>query len=178
MLKKIREKLKWLDPFTYADMYIMPKVNPENSALKANIVYIVFAFISAWLLYTGLGLILGTPNPLVIVVSGSMEPVYYRGDVILLTGLTGENLKSQEVDLGQAEINGKPITEFLRADCTLKNTGEKGTCTGLLSEKKTVQELKEALAGITTTSLYIQPTGQTIPITTEGDIVVYDSDVT
>ena len=72
MLKKIREKLKWLDPFTYADMYIMPRVNPENSVLKANIVYIVFAFISAWLLYTGLGLILGTPNPLVIVVNGSI----------------------------------------------------------------------------------------------------------
>ena len=79
-LKEIREKLKWLDPFTYVDLYIMPRVNPKDSEAISWVVYLASAFLFAWLIYTGLGLAFGTQSPMMIVVSGSMEPLYNRGD--------------------------------------------------------------------------------------------------
>ncbi|MCH7902212.1 hypothetical protein IIC68_00505, partial [archaeon] len=78
MLKKLREKLKWLDPFTYVDVFILPKINPNNDKNIETIVYIIFAFIFAFVLYNFiLAFILGTDAPLVIVFSGSMEPVLF-----------------------------------------------------------------------------------------------------
>ncbi|KAG1888843.1 hypothetical protein F4604DRAFT_1715250 [Suillus subluteus] len=40
---------------------------------------------SALILWKGLGLILNTESPIVVVLSGSMEPAFYRGDILFLT---------------------------------------------------------------------------------------------
>ena len=92
--RSFREKLKWLDPFTYVDLWVMPKINPNKNKAVEWIVYIVFAFIFALALYTILGLLLQTRSPMVIVLSGSMEPTMYRGDVVVLTGVAPENIKN------------------------------------------------------------------------------------
>ena len=43
MLEGLRGRLKWLDPFTYVDLYLMPMVNPKGDKLVENIVYVVSA---------------------------------------------------------------------------------------------------------------------------------------
>lgn len=101
----IREKLKWLDPFTYVDLFILPKINPSKNEMISWIVYLVFAFAFAWMIYTGLGLLLGTASPMVIVVSGSMEPNLYRGDVVVLTGATVNTLNAPVIDFSTQNLS-------------------------------------------------------------------------
>lgn len=111
-LKEFREKLKWLDPFTYVDLYLMPKVNPKKSEFKSWIVYLVSAFFFAWLIYTGMGLALGTASPMMIVVSGSMQPLYHRGDIVLLQGTNAQGLLGPEVFLDEPSLKGKGLAEI------------------------------------------------------------------
>ncbi len=107
-LSTVRKNLKWLDPFTYVDLYLMPIANPNNDKLLGNIVYIITAFIFAFILYTGLGLLLSTSSPIVIVLSGSMEPSMYRGDVVFLTGTSAEGVAAQELELN-TPLQGVPF---------------------------------------------------------------------
>ncbi len=69
-LQPVRNTLRWLDPFTYVDVWVMPRLNPEQNPGKEWIIYAVFSLLFAFALYTGLGFVLGTPTPLVIVISG------------------------------------------------------------------------------------------------------------
>jgi len=46
---------------------------------------IVVMFIAAWIFYQVLGIITGTNMPIVAVVSASMEPTLYRGDLLFVT---------------------------------------------------------------------------------------------
>ncbi|KAG2070048.1 hypothetical protein BDR04DRAFT_1019928, partial [Suillus decipiens] len=48
------------------------------------------AIASAFILWKGLGLILNTESPVVVVLSGSMEPAFYRGDILFLSNPSGE----------------------------------------------------------------------------------------
>ncbi|MBI2971920.1 MAG: signal peptidase I [Candidatus Aenigmarchaeota archaeon] len=48
---------------------------------------VAFYFFVAWLFYHGLAFALDTPMPIVSVVSNSMEPILYRGDLLLVTGV-------------------------------------------------------------------------------------------
>ncbi|KAG2051910.1 hypothetical protein BDR06DRAFT_973467 [Suillus hirtellus] len=45
---------------------------------------------SGLMLWKGLGLILNTEYPIVVVLSGSMEPAFYRGDLLFLTNPPGQ----------------------------------------------------------------------------------------
>lgn len=110
--KKIRKKLKWLDPFTYVDLYVMPKVNPHDNEAISWAVYLVSAFLFAWLIYTGLGLVLGTASPMMIVVSSSMEPLYHRGDIIVLHGASPENLEGKTIKLETPSLQEKELASF------------------------------------------------------------------
>jgi signal peptidase len=51
-----------------------------------DILEILAAFAIAWLFYQFLIIITGTSMPLVSVVSGSMEPVLHRGDLVFAVG--------------------------------------------------------------------------------------------
>jgi len=148
VFKKLRDKLKWLDPFTYVDLYIMPKVNPKQNELISWIVYLVSAFVFAWLIYTGLGLVLGTESPMMIVVSGSMQPLYHRGDVIILQGTQAEGLEGKEVQLQEASLVEKEFASF--AVPIYKQNGN----------LKEIESIKFN-------------TNETIQVTQEGSIVVY-----
>jgi signal peptidase I len=148
MLKQIRSKLKWLDPFTYVDLYLMPKVNPKKSETLSWAVYMVCAFFFAWLIYTGLGLALGTATPMMIVVSSSMEPVLYRGDIVVLLGSGPEGISGQE------EILEVP---------SLKETELSSFASPSYNEMQAIESIK-------------LNTGSEIQVTKEGDIVVYWSD--
>ncbi|HLC92641.1 MAG TPA: hypothetical protein VJH23_02960 [archaeon] len=110
MPKSFWDNLKWLDPFTYVDKYLMPVVNPKGDKLIENIVYVLSALIFAYVLYNFvLAGLLGTSAPLVIVYSGSMEPVLYRGDVAILTGSKDFTVAQADVDF---PVGGKRLSDF------------------------------------------------------------------
>lgn len=48
---------------------------------------IIFYFAAAWLFYQGVAFALGTPMPIVSVVSHSMEPVLHKGDLLIVSGV-------------------------------------------------------------------------------------------
>lgn len=165
VLEKLREKLKWLDPFTYVDMYVMPRLNRKNSETIAIIVYVFFAFVFAFLLYSALGFALGTPSPLVIVVSGSMEPVMYRGDIVLLYGTSIDGLKAKEVTLDESLLSLKPLSSYATAFCVDKISGEKKPC----------EFFRGTNARLFETASIKFFDGTEVFIDKLGDIVVYDS---
>lgn len=148
--KEFRAKLKWLDPFTYVDMYVIPKVNPKNNEAINWIIYLISAFVFAWLIYTGLGLLLGTQSPMMIVVSASMEPSYHRGDIVVLQGATPENLEGIEMQTGLPSLQGKEFASL-------------ATPSYLTEPPKTIESIAFN-------------SGETIPVTKDGSVVVYWSD--
>ena len=101
-----------LDPFYYVDKYLMPKINPSNNEIFSWIIYLVFSFIFAFALYNGIGFLLQTASPLVIVVSGSMLPTMARGDIVLLHGITGEELNAPEVVLDGIDVANTSLEEL------------------------------------------------------------------
>lgn len=104
------EPLKWLDPFTYVDLYVMPAVNPGHDGRIELLVNVVSAFVFAFVLYNFvLAGILGTSTPLVIVYSGSMEPVLYRGDVVILTRAADIAVAEASVDF---PLRGRALLDF------------------------------------------------------------------
>ncbi len=193
-ISALRKKLKWADPFTYVDLLILPRLHKLSEqkqtavfvasylALAALVyiiigvtgffmvaltvfyaylflferkealdwgIYMLSAFLFAWFIYSSFGFLLGTSSPLVIVVSGSMEPVYHRGDVIILQAANFESTQGPEVQLNEP-INGKPFAAFAKP---VYGNGPNG---------KVIEKIEFN-------------DGQTIPITTEGSIVVYSS---
>ncbi len=154
-LKKIHGKLKWIDPFTYVDLFLMPKINPSKNEWISTGVYLVSAFVFAWLIYTGLGFAFGTSSPMVIVVSGSMEPLYHRGDVIALFGANTQNTQAQEAELNLPTLQNIPFSEFAVPEYS--QTSE--TTAGFILDKIKFNS------------------GQEIKITKTGAIVVYFSEL-
>lgn len=101
-----------LDPFTYVDDYIIPRVNPDNNEFLNWGIYLVFSFVFAFALYSFFGLILQTASPLVIVVSGSMIPTLQRGDVVILQGVHATDLSVPEVVLDDVDVPSSSLNEL------------------------------------------------------------------
>ncbi|HLD59291.1 MAG TPA: hypothetical protein VI977_06720 [archaeon] len=152
-LKELREKLKWLDPFTYVDLYLMPRINPSKNEYVSIAVYLVSAFVFAWLIYTALGFAFGTGSPMVIVMSGSMEPLYHRGDVIVLFGTGRTGVNAPEISLDVPSLKGVSFSQI----------GE--TIPGTATFENPIQAIKFG-------------NGTEIPIQKNGSIVVYYSSLT
>jgi len=70
-----------------------------------------------------LGLAFGTPTPMVIVVSGSMEPVYHRGDVIVLFGASPQNVFASEIETGFSSLRGISFSQFAVPQYALTGNG-------------------------------------------------------
>lgn len=105
-LKEKFEFLKWLDPFTYVDIALdnLHGIPAEKRDTKRKVfdgvVYVISGLFFAFIIYTLLGMLLATSTPMVIVVSGSMEPNLYKGDVIVLQGVSAEQIDAPEIDTG------------------------------------------------------------------------------
>ncbi|KAI0795478.1 hypothetical protein C8Q75DRAFT_453013 [Abortiporus biennis] len=52
---------------------------------------------SGLMIWKGLGLITNTESPIVVVLSGSMEPAFYRGDLLFLTNPANEKYKTGDI---------------------------------------------------------------------------------
>lgn len=55
--------------------------------IKETVLYIIVGLVAAYVLSTGLGFALGTEKPIMAVVSDSMEPTLYKGDLIIVKGV-------------------------------------------------------------------------------------------
>ncbi|NJE10845.1 signal peptidase I [Thermococcus sp. MAR1] len=77
---------------------------------KKDLAWILIALLAVFTLQVGLKVILHTDSPLVIVVSESMEPVFYRGDVVLLKGISEENI--DDVKLNDVIVYKRPGYEY------------------------------------------------------------------
>jgi len=116
---KIKNIFKYLDPFIYLDLLLEKYIgNPDTKIKKILywVFYIIYSFLLAYLLYFILSLVFGVSMPLAIVVSSSMEPSLYRGDLVIVT--KADNLKSQVVELNY-NIANKDIKDF--AELNYKN---------------------------------------------------------
>ncbi len=69
------------------------------------VVMICIAFFGSFLVYFGLQVALNTEAPIVIVVSGSMEPNIHEGDLLFVMGTNPENIKNGTAE----EKNGDVI---------------------------------------------------------------------
>ncbi|MFH1224534.1 MAG: hypothetical protein V1676_01895 [Candidatus Diapherotrites archaeon] len=153
MLSKLRKNLKWLDPFTYVDLFVMPRLNPKDNEYLGWAIYIFFAFVFALAFYTLLGLALNTNSPLMIVVSASMEPVLYRGDVVLLQGVPPQSLNAPLVELDAQTLRNTALIDFAQIGYELGDDG------------------------VLRSKILDFGNGKKTEITTNGDIVVYFSEL-
>ncbi|KAF8501336.1 hypothetical protein BU17DRAFT_58902 [Hysterangium stoloniferum] len=56
---------------------------------------------SGLMIWKGLGLITNTESPIVVVLSGSMEPAFYRGDLLFLTNPPSSSFKTGDITVYQ-----------------------------------------------------------------------------
>lgn len=91
-LKNSKEKEKEKKPISHKKVIIA-------------VVMICIAFFGSFLVYFGLQVALNTETPIVIVVSGSMEPSIREGDLLFVMGANPEDIKNGTVE----EKNGDVI---------------------------------------------------------------------
>lgn len=115
-LEKLKERLsflKWLDPFTYVDLFVMPRVKKiTDSGAVELLVNVFFALLFAFIIYSALGLIFGTSSPLVIVYSGSMESAFFRGDVMAISKANSADFFGPEVFIDR-NISGVAVYDYV-----------------------------------------------------------------
>ncbi len=173
--QKVFSKLKWLDPFTYVDLYVMPKVKAKTQSKPVeHLVNIFFAGLFAIIVYVLLGLLFGTGSPLVIVYSASMEPEFFRGDVMALTATNQTMNFGKEITLNQ-NVKNVPVENFLTAKYTYG--GEAIELIGISDSKYVIKFLdgEEMLVPITKVNLekIIFENGEEIIPEKDASIIVY-----
>ncbi len=173
-LKKFFSLLKWIDPFTYVDLWLMPKINPNKNETISWIVYLISAFVFAFVLYSLIGLLLSTPAPMVIVVSNSMTPELHRGDIVIVQGVSPENISGDEVELSFNSLQGIPSSNYLLTMCSEKNSQNLINCN---SFKNQVLQNKQFSVDSFDTRQIIFSDGQELNLNKKGDIIVYFSDL-
>jgi signal peptidase I len=179
LLSAIRKKLKWGDPFTYVDLYVMPLVNPRNDKGIELAVNVVFAALFAVAVYALAGILLSTSVPGAIVYSDSMVPALQRGDFIAMSGVAAAELNAPSVDLNFA-IGGKELKAYATTYCSFRegyasfgSPDEVKPCDVFL---KAFREGKMPVDSFNTSRIVFR-NGRTLDITAEGDTVLYLSDI-
>ncbi|MFX1312693.1 MAG: signal peptidase I [Promethearchaeota archaeon] len=85
-----------------------PIKNDDHLSMKrkifTTIILIVLAFSGAFLIYYIMQIALNTKTPMVVVVSGSMEPTFYRGDLLFLKGKDPSNIKNGTIAGKEGDI--------------------------------------------------------------------------
>ncbi|MEK6972886.1 MAG: hypothetical protein AABW72_02510 [archaeon] len=173
-IKSLKQRLaflRWLDPFTYVDIFILPKINPSENKTITNIIYVISAFIFAFAFYSLFGFLLSTNYPATVVLSGSMEPVFYRGDILIVQGISAETLIAPEISLDIESLENVSTFFYANGYCSLTGSTSPVKCLQLLNP---VLANKISLGNFTTNEIRFSD-GRVLPIETSGDIVIYYS---
>lgn len=67
---------------------------------------LIYVVTSAYMFWKGLSIVTNSSSPIVVVLSGSMEPAFQRGDILFLWN---RNTQSKVGDVVVYEVPGKPI---------------------------------------------------------------------
>ncbi len=85
-----------------------PIKQEKKHSLKRKIIVTVIllgvAFSGAFFIYFIMKLALNTDTPMVVVVSGSMEPNLYKGDLLFLRGVNPETIKNGTIEGKEGDI--------------------------------------------------------------------------
>lgn len=74
------------------------RAKPSKKKVIIAVFLLSFAFLGSFLIYFILQLALNTSAPMVVVVSGSMEPAMYKGDLLFLQGVDPEDLEEGTIE--------------------------------------------------------------------------------
>ncbi|CAF5085144.1 unnamed protein product [Rotaria magnacalcarata] len=64
---------------------------------------------TALMIWKGLMVVTGSESPIVVVLSGSMEPAFHRGDLLLLTNYEQEPIRAGDIVVFRIEGRDIPI---------------------------------------------------------------------
>ncbi|VVT49649.1 uncharacterized protein SAPINGB_P002374 [Magnusiomyces paraingens] len=87
-------------------MFSLPNLSPRQALAQALNLCLVVT--TAFMFYKGLSVVTNSPSPIVVVLSGSMEPAFQRGDILFLWNQehrvsTGDivvyNIKDREIPI-------------------------------------------------------------------------------
>ena len=95
-------------PLLPADPFFQPSISMLDSMFddvkrmdKRQFLYQVLSFgmivSSALMIWKGLMVCTGSESPIVVVLSGSMEPAFHRGDLLFLTNYEAEDIRVGEI---------------------------------------------------------------------------------
>ncbi|XP_054387206.1 signal peptidase complex catalytic subunit SEC11A isoform X2 [Pongo pygmaeus] len=90
---------------------ILPPQPPEYLGLQLYYQVLNFGMIvsSALMIWKGLMVITGSESPIVVVLSGSMEPAFHRGDLLFLTNRVEDPIRVGEIVVFRIEGREIPI---------------------------------------------------------------------
>jgi signal peptidase len=71
--------------------------------------YILLGLVLAFIINNGLGYALGTQKPVMAVVSNSMVPEFYKGDLVVIKGVDPENLQKGDIVVYHNPLRNIPI---------------------------------------------------------------------
>lgn len=80
------------------------KEEVPKKKIAIAIFLIVFAFSGSFLIYFILQVSLNTQTPMVVVISGSMEPNIHKGDLLFLGGIEPEEIKSGTIEDKEGDV--------------------------------------------------------------------------
>ncbi|XP_008476695.1 signal peptidase complex catalytic subunit SEC11A-like [Diaphorina citri] len=92
---------------------IQDAINDLKRLNKRQFLYQVLSFgmivSSALMIWKGLMVLTGSESPIVVVLSGSMEPAFHRGDLLFLTNYQEEPVRVGEIVVFKVEGRDIPI---------------------------------------------------------------------
>lgn len=80
------------------------KETPLKRKIIIGIILLSLAFSGAFLIYYIMQIALNTDSPMVVVVSGSMEPNLHKGDLLFLKGKDAEDIKNGTIEGKEGDI--------------------------------------------------------------------------
>ncbi len=77
--------------------------------IKETVQYVIIGLVLAYGINTGLGYALDTDKPVMAVVSSSMEPAFYKGDLVVVKGIEPEKIAIRDVIVYYNPFRGVPV---------------------------------------------------------------------
>ncbi|MFH1294715.1 MAG: signal peptidase I [Candidatus Aenigmatarchaeota archaeon] len=99
----------------------------ENKEMTSTVIYVIAGVLLAFLINAGMGLALGTDLPIVAVQSNSMVPTFYKGDMLLLSGVGASDIRIGDIIVFSTEERNTPIVHRVirvNEDGTLQTKGD------------------------------------------------------
>ncbi|KII91794.1 hypothetical protein PLICRDRAFT_104791 [Plicaturopsis crispa FD-325 SS-3] len=102
---------------------------------------------SGLMIWKGLGLVTNTESPIVVVLSGSMEPAFYRGDLLFLTNPPSTRYNTGDITVYKVPGADIPIVHRVleTRDVSLKDSRKKTKLARVLEAELTVTPSNDQL---------------------------------